>query len=691
MATKSSKVTYRQSKGSKKENNKGGEEGEAADDKDDENFFENITFKEKRAMYIKGFVQMFTFFVFLGVFTASVLNSQSVEQSRLAGHVKAHFTEGRLPLRNVRSIDDYWNYVQSTFLNATFPNTTQVEEAKTISPLLLPIDFDNRIVGSMRFWQVRVKRQYGCQVGTLFKNYRTDCFMPLMEYTQDKEDFGDYGRFKFSDDPNGGMHRGLLAEYPPIGHLEMISPNITYTKLKVAELWNNGWIGAPTRAVFIDFTVWNMNLNLHAVTRIIAEFSMSGVCETSARVIVVQPRHLNFLAQSGLSDIIGMVGEVLLALFILFYVAEEITEFSVTLHRYFLDPWNVMDWTNLSLLIVWVVMRSLIWIEAIGIELGAQELLIDDHYTPMQSIAERLMISRTINSFNSVFIWAKVVKFIGFMPYVKTLLMTLETCWRQYLSFLVMFMLIFLAFVIAFTIGFGETIRELSQIGSTGVYLARSFLGDIDLTPVYLEAPVFGASLILFFMLGIYFLMMNVFFAIILTALDEARGKKSADFRQEMLTQSLAQIKQSILEFFSLEMRIRALAPGLWASMYKKTRLRRKQEEKQRLLDQKKEQEEKKRKIAHQTGYEAQGGEDWHDMGYQNEAAELDKKDILSAVENMAGKLLSKIQGLSFELTTEMRDLQSALTKMETYTDRLSKKLEDLYNDQVELLEEKDI
>merc|ERR1719311_275140 len=161
---------------------------------------------------------------------------------------------------------------------------------------------------------------------------------------------------------------------------------------------------------------------------------------------------------------------------------------------------------------------------------------------------------------------------------------------------------------------------------------------------------------------------MNVFFAIILTALDEARAKKSQDFRQEMLSQSLAQIKQSILEFFSLEMRIRALAPGLWASMYKKTRL-----------------------IAHQTGYEAQGGEDWHDMGYQNEAAELDKKDILSAVENMAGKLLSKIQGLSFELTTEMRDLQSALTKMETYTDRLSKKLEDLYNDQVELLEEKDI
>lgn len=139
-----------------------------------------------------------------------------------------------------------------------------------------------------------------------------------------------------------------------------------------------------------------------------------------------------------------------------------------------------------------------------------------------------------------------------------------------------MFCLIFLAFVIAYTIGFGETIRDLSGLGSTSVYLARSFLGDIDLNPIYLEAPVFGATLILFFMLGIYFLMMNVFFAILLTALDEARGKKTQDFRQEMLVQSIQQIKEAIKDFFSLERKIRAIAPGLWAQMYKKKRLKRK-------------------------------------------------------------------------------------------------------------------
>jgi len=253
-----------------------------------------------------------------------------------------------------------------------------------------------------------------------------------------------------------------------------------------------------------------------------------------------------------------------------------------------------------------------------------------------------------------------------------------------------MFLVIFLAFVIAYTVGFGETIRDLSGVGSTSVYLARSFLGDIDLTPVYHEAPFFGAILILFFMLGIYFLMMNVFFAIILSALDEAKDKKVQDFRQEMLMQSVAQLKSTIKNAFSLETKIRALVPGLWAVWYKKARLKRKADEKKRAADEARKEEEKKRSMMHDGNMEAGEGSAGTSSEADGAAAELDKKDVLSAVEFMAGKLLSKIQGLSFELTTEMRDLQSALSKMESYSVKLISKLQDLYNDQDDLLQGKE-
>jgi hypothetical protein len=124
--------------------------------------------------------------------------------------------------------------------------------------------------------------------------------------------------------------------------------------------------------------------------------------------------------------------------------------------------------------------------------------------------------------------------------------------------------------------------------------------------------------------------------------------------------------------------------------MYKKTRMKRKQEEKKKALEDAKKADANKKPIAHDAG----GGrpDDHYSEGASSGpglGAELDKKDVLSAIEFLAGKLLSKIQGLSFELTTEMRDLQSALTKMEGYSLRLVSKLEDLYNDQSELLTDK--
>lgn len=317
--------------------------------------------------------------------------------------------------------------------------------------------------------------------------------------------------------------------------------------------------------------------------------------------------------------------------------------------------------------------------------MGEEELENEEYYRPMQAYAERLMEARTINAFNSIFIWGKVIKYIGFMPYIKTLLVTIETCWQQYLSFLFMFLVTFLAFVIAYTIGFGETIRELSSVGATSVYLCRSFLGDINLGPVYEADPMFGAALILCFMLGIYFLMLNVFFAILASALDEARDRKVQDFRQEMLLDSMAQIKACCRSCFSCENKIRAVAPGLWAQMYKKTRMKRKQQEKKRLQEQKEDKrkaEKTNRNISHDTYAVA----DRSDQG-DDEPEAADKRDVLKAVEHMAGKLLTKIQGLSFELTTEMKDVIHNVGIFQHAVDDAQRQLGDLLIEQKELQE----
>merc|ERR1712100_687677 len=110
-----------------------------------------------------------------------------------------------------------------------------------------------------------------------------------------------------------------------------------------------------------------------------------------------------------------------------------------------------------------------------------------------------------------------------------------------------------------------------------------------------------------------------------------------------------AQLKSTIKNLFNVEAKIRALVPGLWATWYKKARLKRKAEEKRRAAEEARKEEEKKRSLAHPGKDEngMGGGSAASSSEADGEAAELDKKDVLSAVEFMAGKLLSKIQGLS--------------------------------------------
>lgn len=234
------------------------------------------------------------------------------------------------------------------------------------------------------------------------------------------------------------------------------------------------------------------------------------------------------------------------------------------------------------------------------------------------------------------------------------------------------------AFILAYTVGFGETVNELSSVGATGVYLCRSFLGDIDLTPVYNESPMFGAALILFFILGVYFLLMNVFFAILAMGLDESLDRKVQDFRQEMLIQSLQHMKQQVMGVFSIERKVRAIAPGLWAQLYKKRRLKRRQEEKKRMLDNKAQQKRAgERAMALRDRYDAQSASSSMSFGDV-----LSKKDVLGAIEHMAGNLLSKIQGASFELTDHAKYVQSNCTKLEQLTTEAASRLGRIYDSQ---------
>ena len=69
---------------------------------------------------------------------------------------------------------------------------------------------------------------------------------------------------------------GEISTYKGGGYLAMFERNIERTKVLIKELRKDVWLDVHSRGVFLEFTVYNPNLNLFGSMIMLVEFMKSG-------------------------------------------------------------------------------------------------------------------------------------------------------------------------------------------------------------------------------------------------------------------------------------------------------------------------------------------------------------------------------------------------------------------------------
>lgn len=108
--------------------------------------------------------------------------------------------------------------------------------------------------------------------------------------------------------------------------------NLGTSKLQTTQilehLFGNRWITRGTRALFIDFTVYNANVNLFCVVRLSVEFPATGGAMTSWSF-----RTVKLLRYVTVFEFFVLACEVFFVLFILYYIIEELLEVRVAVRK----------------------------------------------------------------------------------------------------------------------------------------------------------------------------------------------------------------------------------------------------------------------------------------------------------------------------------------------------------------------
>lgn len=339
------------------------------------------------------------------------------------------------------------------------------------------------------------------------------CPMPWRYASAEKtESLHLWGRLQFSSIYSQG---GYLAE---LGYNENTASNV------VSELSLLNWFDRYTSAVIVEFTVFNSRVNLFSSVWIPVEFSPSGHVVSSQVIRTILVYNLG----AGYSALL-LVSQVLLVLFIIYFVVKETKELFHNPKRYFAQFLNYIELAQIVIAVSFIVIHILKEIELFANTAKLhenifqfisfdREVLLDDIETALLSL---LMF---FNTFKLLYLFRFNSHVRHLSDVMKTTTLGLINC-----------SLGFLVFMFAFThFGFLQFGREILDY-SAPVSALQSLLiqGVVSDRVKHLQDShaIIGPLYFIAFNMCLHFIWINIFIAILIydykTAKRVTKGRYS--------------------------------------------------------------------------------------------------------------------------------------------------------------------
>lgn len=217
-------------------------------------------------------------------------------------------------------------------------------------------------------------------------------------------------------------------------------------------------------------------------------------------------RTVRFLRFKDNYDYFVAAFEILIALFTVWYVLEEIIEIKLQKFRYFGLFWNYID-----LMIIVSSMYTLTYsvIRQVYIEPQIDQIsFISDAYVSFGRYAFWQIEYNNLMAIFVFLIWIKLFKFVGFNLSMLQFSMTLSRCSKDLLGFGFMFLIVFLSFGLLGYMLFGAENLDFSTFKNSMFTLMRTILGDFDFLALEKTNRILGPIYFVLFIFFVFFVLL---------------------------------------------------------------------------------------------------------------------------------------------------------------------------------------
>nr|CAD7449563.1 unnamed protein product [Timema bartmani] len=465
--------------------------------------------------------ELIIYVIFLIVFNIVALGMMSITYYYYTKVLMGLFVESSF--KDIKTMADFWNYVESPLIDGLFWDVWYNDQAIT-SKEDRNILYENRMLGIPRMRQVKV-RNNSCTVHDEFRRTFSTCYDYFSSASEDTEPFGlgtgTAWTYSSPEKLDTSSYWGWLGTYGGGGFYEDFSIHSKETLEKIKALKENLWITRGTRAVFIDFTLYNANINLFCIIKLTVEFPPTGGATPSWDFLT-----LRLLSYQSKYDYFIFACEILFIFFIVFFTLEEVREIIHFKFRYIRSFWNVLDIIIITLSYACILFNIFQFVKLSDV---LQGLL--NQKTTFANFDHLGRLQVDYNNMEAValfFAWVKIFKFISFNKTMSQLSNTLSRCAWDIAGFSIMFFIVFCAFAQLSYLLFGSQLERFSTFINAMFTLLRILLADFDYDAIERANRILGPLFFVTYIFFVFFVLLNMFLAIINDTYSEVKSEISS-------------------------------------------------------------------------------------------------------------------------------------------------------------------
>ncbi|KAM5244290.1 LOW QUALITY PROTEIN: polycystin-2-like protein 1 [Hipposideros larvatus] len=497
---------------------------------------------ENRELYIKTTLrELLVYIVFLVdicLLTYGMTSSSAYYYTKVMSELFLHTpSDTGVSFQAISSMADFWDFAQGPLLDSLYWTKWYNNQSLGHGSHSF-IYYENLLLGVPRLRQLRVRND-SCVVHEDFRDDILNCYDV---YSPDKEEQLPFGplngtawTYHSQDELEGSSHWGQLTSYSGGGYYLDLPGSRQGSAEALRDLQEGLWLDRGTRVVFIDFSVYNANINLFCVLRLVVEFPATGGAIPSWQI-----RTVKLIRYVSNWDFFIVGCEIIFCIFIFYYVVEEILELHIHRLRYLSSIWNILDLVVILLSIVAVGFHIFRTLEVN--RLMGKLLQQPNMYADFEFLAFWQTQYNNMNAVNLFFAWIKIFKYISFNKTMSQLSSTLARCAKDILGFAVMFFIVFFAYAQLGYLLFGTQVENFSTFIKCIFTQFRIILGDFDYNAIDNANRILGPAYFVTYVFFVFFVLLNMFLAIINDTYSEVKeelaGQKDELQLSDLLKQS---------------------------------------------------------------------------------------------------------------------------------------------------------